>query len=66
MPAISLCAYGFFTPTLVGSLCFGAGLGITVFGMGYMFIHDGLGECSWLAVCALPRANMGRGGLGCY
>jgi beta-carotene 3-hydroxylase len=23
-------------------LCFGAGLGITLFGMSYMFIHDGL------------------------
>lgn len=23
-------------------LCFGAGLGITLFGISYMFIHDGL------------------------
>jgi hypothetical protein len=42
VPAIGLCAFGFFTPTLMGSLAFGAGLGITTFGIGYMFIHDGL------------------------
>ena len=28
--------------TLGAGLCFGAGLGITLFGMSYMFIHDGL------------------------
>ncbi|KAL1202888.1 Beta-carotene 3-hydroxylase 1 [Cardamine amara subsp. amara] len=27
---------------LVPGLCFGAGLGITVFGIAYMFVHDGL------------------------
>ena len=42
LPAMALCAYGFFTPTLTGGLCFGAGLGITVFGIAYMFVHDGL------------------------
>ena len=42
LPATALCAYGFFTPTLAGGLCFGAGLGITVFGIAYMFVHDGL------------------------
>lgn len=42
VPAMALCAYGFFTPHLVGGLCFGAGLGITLFGIMYMFIHDGL------------------------
>eukprot|EP00877_Chromochloris_zofingiensis_P007735 jgi/Chrzof1/3214/Cz12g16080.t1_CHYB[v5.2] len=42
VPAFSLCLYGFLTPNLVGSLCFGAGLGITLFGIMYMFIHDGL------------------------
>lgn len=41
-PAIALLAYGFFTPGLGASLCFGAGLGITIFGMAYMFVHDGL------------------------
>lgn len=42
LPAISLCLYGFLTPTMTGSLCFGAGLGITLFGIAYMFVHDGL------------------------
>ena len=26
----------------MGGVCFGAGLGITLFGIMYMFIHDGL------------------------
>jgi beta-carotene 3-hydroxylase len=39
---MSLCLYGFLTPNLTGSLCFGAGLGITLFGIMYMFIHDGM------------------------
>ncbi|KAH7513887.1 hypothetical protein FEM48_Zijuj11G0030300 [Ziziphus jujuba var. spinosa] len=42
VPAIALLSYGFFTKGLVAGLCFGAGLGITVFGMAYMFVHDGL------------------------
>lgn len=42
VPAIALLAYGFFHKGLVPGLCFGAGLGITVFGMAYMFVHDGL------------------------
>ncbi|KAH7297983.1 hypothetical protein KP509_25G022000 [Ceratopteris richardii] len=42
VPAIALMAYGFFHRGLVPGLCFGAGLGITVFGMAYMFVHDGL------------------------
>jgi beta-carotene 3-hydroxylase len=42
VPAISLILYGFLTPTMSGSLCFGAGLGITLFGIAYMFVHDGL------------------------
>lgn len=42
LPAMGLCLYGFVTPSLPGSLCFGAGLGITLFGIMYMFIHDGL------------------------
>lgn len=42
VPAMGLCLYGFLTPTLAGSLCFGAGLGITLFGISYMFVHDGL------------------------
>lgn len=42
VPAIALILYGFLTPTMSGSLCFGAGLGITLFGIAYMFVHDGL------------------------
>ncbi|KAL1206748.1 Beta-carotene 3-hydroxylase 2 [Cardamine amara subsp. amara] len=42
VPAIGLLYYGFFNEGLVPGLCFGAGLGITVFGMAYMFVHDGL------------------------
>lgn len=42
VPAIALCLYGFITPTLFGGICFGAGLGITLFGIMYMFIHDGM------------------------
>ncbi|OAY73724.1 Beta-carotene 3-hydroxylase, chloroplastic [Ananas comosus] len=42
VPAISLLAFGFFHRGLVPGLCFGAGLGITLFGMAYMFVHDGL------------------------
>ncbi|XP_039044655.1 beta-carotene 3-hydroxylase 2, chloroplastic-like isoform X2 [Hibiscus syriacus] len=42
VPAVALLSYGFFNKGLVPGLCFGAGLGITVFGMAYMFIHDGL------------------------
>lgn len=42
VPAIALLSYGFFHRGLIPGLCFGAGLGITVFGMAYMFVHDGL------------------------
>ncbi|CAA0826401.1 Beta-carotene 3-hydroxylase 1- chloroplastic [Striga hermonthica] len=42
VPAIALLSYGFFHKGLVPGLCFGGGLGITVFGMAYMFVHDGL------------------------
>ncbi|KAG9156450.1 hypothetical protein Leryth_027289 [Lithospermum erythrorhizon] len=42
VPAIALLDYGFFHKGLLPGLCFGAGLGITVFGMAYMFVHDGL------------------------
>lgn len=42
LPAIALTAYGFFTPSMSGGLCFGFGMGITVFGILYMFVHDGL------------------------
>lgn len=42
VPAIALMAFGFLNKGLVPGLCFGAGLGITVFGIAYMFVHDGL------------------------
>ncbi|KAF2297858.1 hypothetical protein GH714_004147 [Hevea brasiliensis] len=42
VPAIALLSYGFFDNGLIPGLCFGAGLGITVFGMACMFVHDGL------------------------
>ncbi|KAJ0968932.1 hypothetical protein J5N97_021809 [Dioscorea zingiberensis] len=42
IPAISLLSFGFFHRGLVPGLCFGAGLGITLYGMAYMFVHDGL------------------------
>uniref|UniRef100_A0ACD5WRQ6 Uncharacterized protein n=1 Tax=Avena sativa TaxID=4498 RepID=A0ACD5WRQ6_AVESA len=42
VPAMALLAFGFFNRGLVPGLCFGAGLGITLFGMAYMFVHDGL------------------------
>ncbi|KAJ9147974.1 hypothetical protein P3X46_030074 [Hevea brasiliensis] len=42
VPAIGLLSYGLFNKALIPGLCFGAGLGITVFGMAYMFVHDGL------------------------
>jgi len=42
VPAFALCAYGFLTPGLFGGLCFGAGLGITLFGIAYMYVHDGM------------------------
>ncbi|XP_060971719.1 beta-carotene hydroxylase 2, chloroplastic-like isoform X1 [Cannabis sativa] len=42
VPAIALLYYGFFNTGLLPGLSFGAGLGITLFGMAYMFVHDGL------------------------
>lgn len=42
VPAILLLSYGFFNRGFVPGLCFGAGLGITLFGIAYMFVHDGL------------------------
>ena len=42
VPAIGLTGYGFLREDVVGGVCFGLGLGITLFGMAYMFVHDGL------------------------
>ncbi|KAF7132137.1 hypothetical protein RHSIM_Rhsim09G0200600 [Rhododendron simsii] len=41
-PAIALLSYGLFHKGFFPGLCFGAGLGITLFGIAYMFVHDGL------------------------
>lgn len=40
--AIALAAYGFLNDGLGPAMCFGAGMGISLFGMSYMFVHDGL------------------------
>ena len=59
IPAMALCLYGFLTPGLGGSVAFGAGLGITLFGIMYMFIHGGVlqescvRECVGWRVCEL-------------
>mmetsp|Transcript_7435 Transcript_7435/g.25583 ORF Transcript_7435/g.25583 Transcript_7435/m.25583 type:complete len:354 (+) Transcript_7435:111-1172(+) len=42
VPALSLCIYGFLHPGLVAAMCWGTGLGITLYGWMYMFVHDGL------------------------
>ena len=42
LPAVSLCFYGFLRPDVIGGMCFGAGLGISLFGISYVFLHDGL------------------------
>jgi len=42
VPAMALCLYGFLTPSMIGGMCFGTGLGITLFGIAYVFVHDGL------------------------
>jgi hypothetical protein len=67
VPAITLILYGFLTPTMSGSLCFGAGLGITLFGIAYMFVHDGLvhrwvhssssSSCSTHSTAQLPQSE---------
>lgn len=36
LPAMALCLYGFLRPDVWGGVCFGAGLGITLFGISYM------------------------------
>lgn len=36
VPAMALCLYGFLRPDVWGGVCFGAGLGITLFGISYM------------------------------
>ena len=58
VPAMGLCLYGFVTPTLMGGVCFGAGLGITLFGIMYMFIHDGLVHRRFpVRTAALPQVQ---------
>lgn len=36
VPAMALCAYGFWRPDIIGGVTFGLGLGITLFGIAYM------------------------------
>uniref|UniRef100_A0A7N2REU7 beta-carotene 3-hydroxylase n=2 Tax=Quercus lobata TaxID=97700 RepID=A0A7N2REU7_QUELO len=42
VPAIALIFYGFSNQGLVPGLCLGLGLGLTMYGLAYMFVHDGL------------------------
>merc|ERR1712176_870676 len=42
VPALSLCIYGFLHSGLGPAMCWGTGLGITLYGWKYMFVHDGL------------------------
>ncbi len=42
LPAIALTGFGFLREDVFGGVCFGLGLGITLFGIAYMFVHDGL------------------------
>ncbi|KAL4603766.1 hypothetical protein ACB092_10G147100 [Castanea dentata] len=42
VPAIALIFNGFSNQGLVPGLCLGLGLGLTMYGMAYMFVHDGL------------------------
>jgi beta-carotene 3-hydroxylase len=42
VPALSLCIYGFLHSGLGPAMCWGTGLGITLYGWMYMFVHDGL------------------------
>ncbi|XP_057818230.2 beta-carotene 3-hydroxylase 2, chloroplastic [Cryptomeria japonica] len=42
IPANVLLTYGLYCKGLVPSLCFGAGIGITIGGLAYIIVHDGL------------------------
>mmetsp|Transcript_32095 Transcript_32095/g.44492 ORF Transcript_32095/g.44492 Transcript_32095/m.44492 type:complete len:355 (-) Transcript_32095:153-1217(-) len=42
VPAFGLILYGFLNSGEWPGICYGIGLGITVFGMAYMFVHDGM------------------------
>eukprot|EP00899_Mesostigma_viride_P012032 jgi/Mesvir1/2082/Mv16615-RA.1 len=42
VPALACIIYGFTHPGVVPGMIFGTGLGITIYGMLYMFVHDGL------------------------
>jgi beta-carotene 3-hydroxylase len=55
-----LCAYGFLTPGMIGGMCFGSGLGITLFGIAYMFVHDGLVH-RWVGWCGRGAGSSGGG-----
>ncbi|KAL8126195.1 hypothetical protein AgCh_013471 [Apium graveolens] len=42
VPAIVLLAYGVFHKGLLPGICFGSGLGFTVLGITYIFVHNGI------------------------
>ncbi|KAL5727254.1 beta-carotene 3-hydroxylase [Ranunculus cassubicifolius] len=42
VPAIALINFGFFHNGIVPEICFGAGIGMTVLGMAYIFVHNGI------------------------
>lgn len=52
VPAMALCLYGFLRPDVWGGVCFGAGLGITLFGISYMCVAQAV-VVSWRALLRL-------------
>lgn len=42
IPAMQMCYNGFVTPGWLGTIMYASGLGITIYGNMYMFIHDGM------------------------
>jgi hypothetical protein len=56
VPAMAACMWGFFTPGMVGGMVFCGGLGVTLFGISYMFIHDGLVHRRF-PVCPAPPSQ---------
>lgn len=42
LPAMYMCYWGFITPGWLGTISYASGLGITLYGNMYMFIHDGM------------------------
>lgn len=67
LPATALCLYGFLRPDVVGGLCFGLGLGITLFGISYMVTpqpaaRTAAGTCcavGWVALLCSAAFSVG-------